>query len=222
MLNADELLARFKPTKIKDFLYSCAQSRQMIADIVSGDIVFPQSGKNGILLYGAWGTGKSALAKILPQAMEARRSANDVIERYEEIKPGNKGADMMARIDNQTDLNPFASHHYIVLDEVDLLSELAMASLKSIMNKPETIFIMTTNHLNKVDRGVINRSVLVDFNAAPDSEWLVQVRKVLAAFEISIDDDTLLLDMIRPCNGAARDIMFATQQLISKLNRKAA
>ena len=128
----------------------------------------------------------------------------------------------MVSIDRQTDLVPFSSYHYIVLDEVDLLTEAAMSSLKSIMNKPETIFIMTTNHLNKIDRGVINRSVLVDFNAAPDSDWLVQVRKMLAAFDITVDDDALLLDIIRPCNGAARDIMLATQKLVSELARKAA
>ena len=50
MLDAEKILAQFKPTKIHDFLYSCHQSRQTIADIVSGDVVFPQSGKNGILL----------------------------------------------------------------------------------------------------------------------------------------------------------------------------
>jgi DNA polymerase III gamma/tau subunit len=222
MLEAEQILARFVPKTINDFLYSCPRSKQTIANIVSGKLVFPQSGKNGILLHGVWGTGKSALAKILPQAIENNRSDRNAMERYEEIKPGNKGADMMAKIDNQTNFLSFASHHYIVLDEVDLLSDVAMASLKSIMNKPFTIFIMTTNHLNKIDRGVINRSVLVDFNAAPAKDWLIYVRKILAEFDIIIEDDELLLNIIKPCDGAARDIMFAVQQLIVQLKQKAA
>ena len=195
-----QILAQFTPKTIDDFLYNSVHARETIANIVNGSVPFPYAGKNGILLHGVWGTGKSALAKILPDAIEA-----------------NKGADIMVSIDKQTDLVPFSSHHYIVLDEVDLLTEAAMSSLKSIMNKSETIFIMTTNHLNKIDRGVINRSVLVDFNAAPEGDWLVKVRQVLAAYGVTVEDDEILLNIIRPCCGSARDIMYAAHSLVSKI-----
>ena len=212
-----QILAQFTPKTIDDFLYNSVHARETIANIVNGSVPFPYAGKNGILLHGVWGTGKSALAKILPDAIEANKSDKGTFSRYEEIKPGNKGADIMVSIDKQTDLVPFSSHHYIVLDEVDLLTEAAMSSLKSIMNKSETIFIMTTNHLNKIDRGVISRSVLVDFNAAPESDWLVKVRQVLAAYGETVEDDEILLNIIRPCCGSARDIMYAAHSLISKI-----
>jgi replication-associated recombination protein RarA len=93
------ILAQFQPKTISDFVYNSPQSRDIIFDIVNGTVPFPVSGKNGILLYGVWGTGKSALAKILPQAIEDRRSDKDAHSRYEEIKPGNKGADIMVSID---------------------------------------------------------------------------------------------------------------------------
>lgn len=216
------IMAQFQPNSISDFVYNSQQSRDIIYDIVNGTVPFPVSGKNGILMYGVWGTGKSALAKILPQAIEDRLSVKDACSRYEEIKPGNKGSDIMVSIDRQTDLVPFSSYHYIVLDEVDLLTETAMSALKSIMNKPKTIFVMTTNHLNKIDRGVVNRSVLVDFNAAPERKWLEKVRQVLAAYGVAVEDDELLLDIIRPCCGSARDIMYAAHSLGSKIQTRAA
>jgi replication-associated recombination protein RarA len=217
-----KMIEKYTPKTIHDFLYSCPHSKNMIANIVSGAYAFPMSGKSGIILHGVYGTGKTALAKMLPYAIEERLSDRDPFARFEAIKPGNKGADLMVKIDNQTDLNPFASNHYIILDEFDLLSDVAMSSLKSIMNKPETIFIMTTNNISKIDKGVINRSILVDCNAAPDTDWLVRTKQMLADFGLQIDDDELLLDIIRPCNGAARDIMFATQKLIVGLKQKAA
>lgn len=212
-----QILSQFTPKTIDDFLYSSNHARETIENIVNGSVPFPYAGKNGILLHGLWGTGKSALAKILPAAIEKHRSDRDPLARYEGIKPGNKGADIMVSIDQQTNLIPFASHHYIILDEADLLTEAAMSSLKSIMNKPETIFIMTTNHLSKIDRGVINRSVLVNCNAAPDSDWLVKVRQVLAAYDVIVEDDEILLNIIRPCCGSARDIMYAAHSLVSKI-----
>ena len=212
-----QIMAKFEPKTINDFIYSSDHSRDTIANIVNGNVPFPSSGKNGILLYGVWGTGKSALAKILPEAIEARLSDRDTLARYEVIKPGNKGADVIASIDFQTNLVSLTSYHYIVLDEVDLLTEAAMSSLKSIMNKKYSIFIMTTNYLERIDRGVINRSVLVDFNAAPANEWLFRVRQILSEYEVAIEDDQVLLDIIRPCHGSARDIIYAAHCLAVKL-----
>jgi len=47
--------------------------------------------------------------------------------------------------------------HYSILDEVDNLTDAAQASLKAIMDCRHGVFILTTNDINKVDKGVVNR-----------------------------------------------------------------
>ena len=152
--------------------------------------------------------------------IEKRFSSREVLVRFESIQSGNNGANIMAAIDHQTDLRAFASHHYIVLDEIDLLSPTAMSVLKSVMNKPETIFIMTTNNLNAVDPGVIDRSILIDFNAAPAEAWLPKVRQVLAVHNITVANDQILLPIIEAGNGSARKIMNGAAELAYKMLRR--
>jgi DNA polymerase III delta prime subunit len=55
--------------------------------------------------------------------------------------------------------------HYEILDEVDLLTAAAQASLKTAITfANSTIFVLTTNHLPKLDMGLRDRSVLVEMN----------------------------------------------------------
>ena len=210
---------QFEPKTIYDFVYASEEMREKIEAIVNGNISFPVAGVNGIILHGVWGTGKTTLAKILPDAIEKKFSSRETYYRYESIQSGNNGANIMVSIDHQTDIIPYASYHYIVLDEIDLLSSTAMSVLKSVMNKINTIFIMTTNNLNAVDPGVIDRSILIDFNAAPAEAWLPKVRQVLAAHNISVANDQILLPIIQAGKGSARKIMNGAAELAHKMSR---
>jgi DNA polymerase III gamma/tau subunit len=211
---------RYAPKSVDDIVFASDADKGFVTDIVSGAMPFPAFGKNGILLYGINGTGKSALAKLLPNAMEATRSGGLAYERFERIQVGgNNGADVIQRLQNQAQLIPCASHHYFVLDEVDNLTVKAMPSLKLLMNMPQTIFVMTTNHFSHVEIGVRSRCHCIAFNAAPAESWLPLARRMLNDKGILTVSDAALLSVIATGKGSARDILNAILQLILAARR---
>ena len=60
--------------------------------------------------------------------------------------------------------------------EIDLSA--AIASLKAIMNQRNVIFILTTNHLNKITSAVQNRCHLFDMNEPPPTGWVTKIQSI--------------------------------------------
>jgi DNA polymerase III delta prime subunit len=96
--------------------------------------------------------------------------------------------------------------HYVILDEVDNLTDLAQASFKAILNHHHVVFIMTTNNLNKIDLGIQNRSVLVDMNIPPADLWRPILRKVYQTVGLTPPPDAALDQVVVVGRGSARTI----------------
>jgi replication-associated recombination protein RarA len=206
MFNED----RIKPKTVSDFIYGNEESRLRIKDVVTGEQPLPYAGKSGVLLYGTYGTGKTTLANMLPNAIEVGTTGHiqALPEHYIGCRQGLNGVQVSQTIDKilATQSLNASGKHYIIIDEVDVLTKQAQESLKSSLNTTRGIFVLTTNSVSKLDKGLLDRCVLVEMNASDPESYLPLAHKITASYEVVLNDDELI-PTIKGANGSLRNVI---------------
>jgi len=210
-----------EPQNLNDIIFGNPESKLRIYDIVTGAETLPASGKSAIILYGTWGTGKTTVAKMLPNAIEKGRTDSELVMPEEMIRcqqgfNGPQVIEFISRILDKNSLNA-SGLHYIIIDEVDLLTKSAQESLKSALNTNRCIFILTTNYIAELDRGLLDRCVLVEMNAAQSEQLLPLAQKIAAEYGITVADEELL-PTIKAANGSFRNITHNVERLVRRRN----
>ena len=211
----------YVPTSLNDIIFGNPESKLRIYDIVTGAETLPASGKSGILLYGTWGTGKTTMATMLPDAIEKGRTQEELTMSADFIRcqqgfNGPQVIDFIAKILDKNSLNA-SGLHYIIIDEVDLLTKSAQESLKSAMNTSRCIFILTTNYIAYLDRGLLDRCVLVEMNAAAINDYLPLAKNLVSDMGVVMSDDDLL-PTISAAKGSLRNLIHNVERLARRSN----
>ncbi len=157
--------------------------------------------KNSMIFYGSYGMGKTALAKIL-------------MKNNPHIK---FNASLHTSIDNlRYDVEEFCSKmaifddpnamKIVFLDEIERTSTAYQEALKGFIEEYErnVRFIATTNHIQKVDSGVLSRFISIDFNPQNNDE--INFLKTEYAKKLRIIADT-------------ENIEIETKDLVTVVNR---
>ena len=210
-----------EPQNLNDIIFGNPESKLRIYDIVTGAEALPHCGKSAIILYGTWGTGKTTMAKMLPNAIEKGRTNSELVMPEEMIRcqQGYNGPQVIEFISKILDKNSLNTSglHYIIIDEVDLLTKSAQESLKSALNTNRCIFILTTNYISELDRGLLDRCVLVEMNAAKVDQLLPLAQQIAVEQGINITDEELIAT-IKAANGSFRNISHNVERLMRRRN----
>jgi len=230
-----------EPRDLDDFAFSETEDKAMLELILKGAMRFPLGGRVGFCFWGSYGTGKTTLAKLMPGLLEASGALQKTRQSalfdaryipYTFNRCGVSAGDADTLVGIEARCNDLSSQptdsgwNYEILDEVDLMQARTQAALKSIMTSATaTIFLITTNHLDKVDDGIKDRCHLIEMNAPSQQqikELSCRVLRQLGLNETEIKKENLA-SIASSCHGSWRELTTALylEYLLQKKARAA-
>ena len=205
---------KYAPKTMADVVFPSQDAKQIITDMVELKRL------NHLILYGSYGTGKTTVAELIPEAILGYKLGIDCI---------NFDADHESGVDNVRQLKRFVERicigeknvKFVIIDEVDSLSANAQKALRGVLNTADitdTFFIMTTNYIEKIEGGVRSRCKCIKFEDFSPDLWLPRAKIICEQEGIKITDDADLLSIISNYGSDTRNLMGALEDVVREAN----
>lgn len=212
----------FEPQTTSDMVFSDVHTKRLLLDIVACKLTFPTNGKNTLLLYGTYGSGKTTYAKVFFNDYEKAYGGDEALVDVITNEEGDKITEQIARLNNIADLVSFnrTEKHYFLFDEVDNYSETQQQRLKSFLNRKNIVVVMTTNFLHKIDKGIQSRSHVVSFNASNNAfDYVERMKAIICQNRMPMVSDATLTSIAQEANGDWRTMCAELEQVCSNLRQ---
>ncbi|MEX0450507.1 AAA family ATPase [Spiribacter sp. 218] len=200
----------FEPQRFGDLVFASADTKSVLNDIRTGALPFP-SGKHGIILYGSFGTGKTASAPIICDMIEQANSGSALaIEPYVIDCEGSERIDQILNTaeDRRQILSANLSNlHYFIFDEVDSLTDPAQRKLRMFMQRTHVVTVMTTNYIDKLDGGLKDRCYQLEINPLTNAQMRQSVLQRVKDNNLTPPTEEQLEQLIASSNGSWRQVM---------------
>jgi len=221
--------SKYAPNRISEVVFAEQDIANTILDYRTGRQT------KSLLLHGPYGTGKTTLAKLLPCEVEDQVRGTQKDESLFEIKSAdvkfisggakNRVDGALKSLQEQLrvmSINP-SGRHYVIIDEVDCLSQdKFQPALKSFMTEnAHAMFILTTNHLDRVDCGIKSRCKVLHIAPPSALQWMPRIYSILRQEGVSLDRD-MLLKLLQDHESDGRKILEKLEDLVAQVRRQSA
>ena len=198
---------KYAPKSLADIVFPDAASDLVVNRFVSiGAARFP----GNILLYGPAGTGKTAVACLVAEALLGEN------HHYNALFLNGADYDTAAQIKKPVSFHAKGGtigsrYRIVIIDELGSMKKPAQEALRSMItafNKDEWCsFIFTTNDIGNVDVPLQSRCKSAYFGPATPDLWLPRATSILAAEGITNISQEKILSVLKRSGGDVRKVL---------------
>jgi DNA polymerase III subunit gamma/tau len=192
----------YRPQKFEEVL-----GQELVVRVLSNAIKTDRI-KNGYLLSGSRGVGKTTLARIFANELNSTASKPEAkIDIFEMDAASNTSVDDIRLLIENASTPPLVGKYKIfIIDEVHMLSKSAMNALLKILEEPPVylLFIFATTNPEKVIPTVLSRLIKLELIDHSIEDLILNMKSIAGKEDINITDSALTM-IAKKANGGQRD-----------------